>query len=188
MGILLLRVVMELSVELTIFGHFFLYAILFIGVLLVVTIRNLSTRYDKRVELKNARKNSTHGIEPILQKLYIVRKYPGATDLHQLDKLLTQRLAALKGRDAVQGAKLLDYEISNRRFLLLLELFTQVTVLHFFPITRRHTFFYAFEINGRTSEIVLLGDEDLRTGKYHEDLGKMVDLCPGWLEQELLGR
>lgn len=178
---------MVFAVELNIIGHLFILAILFVGVLAVVSIRNLSTRYDKRAELKAARKNNTHGIEAILHKMDIIARYPNEADLWKLDKLLPQRLAALKGTDTVyDGAKLLDYEISNRQFLLLIELFAQVNVLHFFPITRRHTFFYAYEFHTRSGEITLLGDADLRNSRFHEDLGIKVDLCPGWLARELL--
>lgn len=167
---------------------FFLLIVLIVCLVILALIHNMSTRYDKRVELKNARKKGTAGTEALLQKLHVIKKFTGEINFSEAGKLLEQRLAALKGRDAVSGAKLLDYEISNDRFLLLLELYAEGELLTFFPVTRRHAFFYAFEINSGTGEISLLGDEDLRTGKYHEDLGKMVDHCTGWLAKELLGR
>ncbi len=188
MRILLLRGVNPQHIEMGIPLLLFLLIILVICLLVLALIHNMSTRYDKRVELKNARKKGTAGIEALLQKLHVVKKFSGETNISQPGNLPEQRLAALKGRNAVGGAKLLDYEISSGRFLLLLELYAEGELLAFFPVTRRHTFFYAFEINSGSGEIILLGDEDLRTGKYHEDLGKMIDLCPGWLQQELLGR
>lgn len=188
MGILLLRGVNTSHFEMGIPVLIVLLIILIICLVILALIQNMSTRYDKRVELKTARKNSTQGIESLFQKLHVVRQYPGENNFNEPDKQIEQRLAALKGRNAVNGAKLLDYELSNMRFLLLLELYAEGELLTFFPVTRRHTFFYAIEINTDTGEITLLGDTDLRTGKYHEDLGKMIDLCPGWLAKELLGR
>jgi hypothetical protein len=188
MGILLLRSVNPQHLEMGIPILISLLIVLIICLVILALIQNMSTRYDKRVALKNARKKGADGIEALLQKLHVIKKLPGEINSSEGGKLIEQRLAALKRRDVVDGAKLLDYEISNERFLLLLELFKEGELLGFFPVTRRHTFFYALEINSGAGEISLHGDEDLRRFRFHEDLGIMVDLCPGWLAKELLGR
>lgn len=176
---------MVLSVE--IHGLYWLVCIVIVlGIFVFALIRSKLSRFKKQRLLNDARKNN--GTELLLQTLQPLEKYRSAVDPRNLEQLFRQRLTALKSSGVIRDTRMIDFEISNRNYLMLVELHTESQVLSYFRVPRRLTLFYAFRLDVRTGVIDLLGDPVIPARHFHDDFTGPVINCTNWLQQELLGR